>query len=78
MILIFTVLLLALKIPYVVPVAVGLLATPLAAVSVACGTVVYYLLTNISDNATTISSMGRMKPLPSCGWSLTAYWATVP
>ena len=57
-ILIFTVLLLALKIPYVVPVAVGLLATPLAAVSVACGTVVYYLLTNISDNATTISSMG--------------------
>lgn len=57
-ILIFTVLLLALKIPYVVPVAVGLLATPLAVVSVACGTVVYYLLTNISDNATTISSMG--------------------
>lgn len=57
-ILIFTVLLLALKIPYVVPVAVGLLATPLAAVSVACGTVVYYLLTNISDNATTIRSMG--------------------
>lgn len=57
-ILVFTVLLLALKIPYVIPVAVGLLATPLAAVSVACGTVVYYMLTNISDNATTISSMG--------------------
>lgn len=57
-ILIFTVLLLALKIPYVIPVAVGLLATPLAAVSVACGTVVYYMLTNISDNATIISSMG--------------------
>lgn len=57
-ILIFTVLLLALKIPYVIPVAVGLLATPMAAVSVACGTVVYYMLTFISDNATTISSMG--------------------
>lgn len=57
-ILIFTVLLLALKIPYVIPVAVGLLATPLAAISVACGTVVYYMLTNISDNATIISSMG--------------------
>lgn len=57
-ILIFTVLLLALKIPYVIPVAVGLLATPLAAVSVGCGTVVYYMLTNISDNATIISSMG--------------------
>lgn len=57
-ILIFTVLLLALKIPYVIPVAVGLLATPLAAISVGCGTVVYYMLTNISDNATIISSMG--------------------
>lgn len=57
-ILIFTVLLFALKIPYVIPVAVGLLATPLAAVSVGCGTVVYYMLTNISDNATIISSMG--------------------
>ena len=57
-ILIFTVLLLALKIPYVIPIAVGLLATPLAAVSVGCGTVVYYMLTNISDNATIISSMG--------------------
>lgn len=57
-ILVFTVLLLALKIPYVIPVAVGLLATPLAAVSVGCGIVVYYMLTNISDNATIISSMG--------------------
>ena len=57
-ILIFTVVLLAMRIPYVIPVAVGLLATPLAAISVACGTVVYYMLTYISDNATTISSMG--------------------
>lgn len=57
-ILIFTVLLFALKIPYVIPVAVGLLATPLAAVLVGCGTVVYYMLTNISDNTTIISSMG--------------------
>lgn len=57
-ILIFTVVLLALRIPYVIPVAVGLLASPLSAVSVACGTVVYYMLTYISDNATVISSMG--------------------
>lgn len=57
-ILIFTVLLLGLKIPYVIPVAVGLLATPMGAISVACGTVVYYMLTFISDNATTISGMG--------------------
>ena len=53
-ILIFTVLLLALKIPYVIPVAVGLLATPLAAISVACGTVVYYMLTNISDRKSVV------------------------
>lgn len=57
-ILIFTVILLGLKIPYVIPVAVGLLATPMAAIPVACGIVVYYMLTNISDNATIISSMG--------------------
>lgn len=57
-ILIFTVLLLGLKIPYVIPVAVGLLASPMAAIPVACGIVVYYMLTNISNNATIISSMG--------------------
>ncbi|MDE6674210.1 MAG: hypothetical protein K2K19_05270 [Acetatifactor sp.] len=57
-ILIFTVILLALKIPYVIPVAVGLLATPMAVLPVACGIVVYYMLTNISNNATIISSMG--------------------
>lgn len=57
-ILIFTVILLALKIPYVIPVAVGLLASPMAAIPVACGTVVYHMLTAISNSATTISSMG--------------------
>ena len=57
-VLIFTVILLALKIPYVIPVAVGLMASPMAAIPVACGTVVYHMLTNISDNATIISSMG--------------------
>ncbi len=57
-ILLFTVILLGMKIPYVIPVAVGLLAAPLAAVPMACGIVVYYMLTNISANATTISSMG--------------------
>lgn len=57
-ILIFTVILLGMKIPYVIPVAVGLLAAPLAAIPVGCGIVVYYMLTNISANATTISSMG--------------------
>lgn len=57
-ILIFTVIMLGLKIPYVIPVAVGLLATPMAAIPVACGLVVYSMLTNISDNAKIISGMG--------------------
>lgn len=57
-ILIFTIILLGMKIPYVIPIAVGLLASPMAAIPVGCGIVVYYMLTNISANATTISSMG--------------------
>ncbi len=34
----------ALHIPYVIPIAVGLLAAPLACVSISCGVVVYYLV----------------------------------
>ena len=33
-----------LKVPYVVPLAMGLVGAPAAAIPVACGTVVYYLL----------------------------------
>lgn len=46
-----------LQIPYVVPVAMGLLGTPTSAVTVACGVVVYYLLLTVTGNATTISTM---------------------
>ena len=38
------------KIPYVVPLAMGLTATPTAAVPVACGTVVYFLLHYLGMN----------------------------
>lgn len=34
----------ALKIPYVIPMSCGLIGTPASAVSVACGTVIYYVL----------------------------------
>ena len=44
-------------IPYVIPIALGLLCTPASAVSAACGTIVYYLLSYVSDNATTMVSM---------------------
>lgn len=48
----------AMKIPYVIPIAVGLLATPMAAVSVGCGLVVYSLIRVVSDNAMVINGMG--------------------
>ena len=40
-----------LKIPYIIPIAVGLLCTPLSVVSVACGTIAYYLVLFIKENA---------------------------
>ena len=43
-VLIATPLAFVLKIPYVIPLAMGLLGTPVTAVPVACGTVVYFLL----------------------------------
>lgn len=46
-----------LKIPYIVPIAVGLLCTPLSVVSVACGTIAYYLVLFIKENAQTISDL---------------------
>ena len=45
------------RIPYVMPVAMGLLGGPAAAVSVSCGVVVYYLIKFITDNVTVFSAM---------------------
>lgn len=44
-----------LKIPYVVPLAMGLVGAPAAAISVACGTIVYYLLHYMKLNTTMLS-----------------------
>ena len=46
-----------LKIPYIMPIAVGLICTPASAISVACGTVIYYLVSYVSKNATTLNAM---------------------
>lgn len=46
-----------LKIPYVIPIAMGLLGTPASAVSVACGTAVYYLLAYVNESTATLTSM---------------------
>lgn len=45
------------KLPYVMPIVMGLLGTPASAVSVACGLVVYYLLAAVTGNAATINTM---------------------
>lgn len=47
-----------LKLPYVMPVAMGMIGTPASCVSVGCGVVVYYLLQTVITNAPTINSMG--------------------
>ncbi|MDR2889043.1 MAG: hypothetical protein LBV33_04290 [Lachnospiraceae bacterium] len=46
-----------LKIPYVIPISMGMLGTPLAAVSTACGIIIYYSVDFIADNATALSGM---------------------
>jgi len=45
------------KIPYVVPIAMGLLGTPASVVSVGCGVVAYYLLGHVAESATALSGM---------------------
>jgi len=41
----------ALKIPYVIPLALGFLGGPVSFVSVCCGTVVYYIVNAVSENS---------------------------
>jgi len=45
-----------LKIPYVIPVCAGLLATPASAVAVACGVIVYYMVSYVSGNVSGLSA----------------------
>ncbi len=52
-------LLFVLKIPYIMPVAMGLLGTPASMISVGCGVVVYYLIQTVAVNATTINAMAE-------------------
>lgn len=63
MIVVFTAVCCAMKIPYIVPIVVGLLAAPSAAVSVSCGLVAYQLILVISQNATVINGMGTGEEL---------------
>lgn len=46
-----------LKIPYVIPLAMGLIGTPASVVSVGCGVVVSYLTGYVADSTTVLSGM---------------------
>lgn len=45
-----------LKIPYVVPLTMGLVGTPVSAISVACGVVVYHMITYMSASASALNA----------------------
>lgn len=47
----------AIGIPYVIPLAMGLIGTPASAISVGCGVVVTFLLNYIAEGATALSGM---------------------
>ena len=46
-----------LKIPYIMPLAMGLVGTPASVISVGCGTILYFFLNFINENNTTINAM---------------------
>ena len=46
-----------LKIPYVIPLAMGLIGTPASAVSVACGIIAYYMIHYVTQNVSVIVAM---------------------
>lgn len=46
-----------LRIPYVIPISMGLIGGPASAVSVACGVIVYYMLHYVTQNETVIAAM---------------------
>ncbi|MDE7016069.1 MAG: hypothetical protein K2P65_00640 [Lachnospiraceae bacterium] len=48
-----------LKIPYVMPISMGLIGTPASAVSVACGVIVYYIIHYVKENVTLLSGMAE-------------------
>ncbi len=63
LVVVFTPLLCALRIPYVIPIVVGLLCVPSSAVSVGCGVAVYYLLVLVKESAPNIRTMGKEEAL---------------
>ena len=52
-----------LKIPYVIPISMGLVGAPVSAVSVASGTIVYYMIKYMTDSASVLSTFEEEKML---------------
>lgn len=52
----FTPLCFILKIPYIMPIAMGLVGTPASTVSVACGVIVYYMVSFMTDSASVLNT----------------------
>ena len=48
-----------LKIPYVIPISMGLIGTPASAVYVACGVIAYYMIHFVCANTTVLSGMAE-------------------
>lgn len=48
----------ALKVPFILPIAVGLLATPITMIPVVCGTIAYYLLHYVKTYSNTFAADG--------------------
>ena len=44
-----------LKIPYLIPICVGLVCTPVSAVAVACGVVTHYMIDSVSESAIAVA-----------------------
>lgn len=52
-----------LKIPYVMPIAMGLVGTPVSSISVAGGAIVYYMLSYMSNSASTLNAFEEEEAL---------------
>lgn len=57
LVVVFTPLLFYLHVPYVMPIAVGLVCGPASIVSVGCGVAVHYLLQTVVDNAAALNTL---------------------
>ena len=56
-----------LKIPYVIPVACGLVLSPVSVIAMTCGTIVFYLLEYVRENVSSLEgSADLMTQIPGC------------